>query len=329
MYGIARSTPLALSASVIRSSPGRSAACRAGNRRVVSGKGLSAAGQAGHLARGAAVGLVGYREFISIRRKEIYMKKNRIFIVLLAALLVLSFAVSGWAAAPPKPKGYPERPIEAVVQYGAGGGTDIFVQDPHECCPQRPGRCGQRDEHYRGLGVKASNYVLEQPADGYTIYSFAPEQIINTVFGRENYRDFMPLCNVQQDETVFYVRAESPYKTIHDVLNAAKQNPGKIRMAGAMSASPDEVIAMLFAKKAGIQINYIPFDKAPESHAAVLGGHLEVLYEEPGVIMSLIEAGKLRPLLTLTETRLAPWPNVPTARKSASISPWDGGGVSP
>ena len=225
------------------------------------------------------------------------MKKNRIFIVLLAALLLLSFAVSVWAAAPPKPKGYPERPIEAVVQYGAGGGTDIFVRTLMNAARKDLGVAVNVTNITGASGVKASNYVLEQPADGYTIYSFAPEQIINTVFGRENYRDFMPLCNVQQDETVFYVRAESPYKTIHDVLNAAKQNPGKIRMAGAMSASPDEVIAMLFAKKAGIQINYIPFDKAPESHAAVLGGHLEVLYEEPGVIMSLIEAGKLRPLL--------------------------------
>jgi len=56
------------------------------------------------------------------------MKKNRMFIVSMAAILVLVFAASGWTAAPPKPKGYPERPIEVVVQYGAGGGSDLFVR---------------------------------------------------------------------------------------------------------------------------------------------------------------------------------------------------------
>jgi len=56
-------------------------------------------------------------------------------------------------------------------------------------------------------GVKASNYVLDQPADGYTIYNFSPEMLINTVMGREDYRDFASLCNVQQDESFFYVRA--------------------------------------------------------------------------------------------------------------------------
>ena len=56
------------------------------------------------------------------------MKKNRMFLVSLAAMLVLVFAASGWTADPPKPKDYPTRPIEAVVQYGAGGGSDIFVR---------------------------------------------------------------------------------------------------------------------------------------------------------------------------------------------------------
>jgi len=242
------------------------------------------------------------------------MKKFRFTIILLAAFLLLCFSSSGWSADPPKPKGYPTRPIEAVVQYGAGGGTDIFVRTLMSAARKDLGVDVNVTNITGASGVKASNYVLAQPADGYTIYSFAPEQIINTVFGRENFREFMPLCNVQQDITVFYVRAESPYKTIQDVLNFAKKNPGKIRMGGAMSASPDEVIAMLFAKKAGIEINYIPFDKAPESHAAVLGGHIELLYEEPGVILPLIQSGKLRPLLVLTENRLAPWPNVPTAR---------------
>jgi tripartite-type tricarboxylate transporter receptor subunit TctC len=122
---------------------------------------------------------------------------------------------------------------------------------------------------------------------------------------------------VQQDESIFYVRGESPFKTIQDVIKYAKENPGKVQFTGTTPQSPDEIIIMQFAKKAGIKIKYIPFDKAPESHAAVLGGHLDVLHEEPGVIMSLIEAKKLRPLVVFTEKRLpVSWAaDVPTARE--------------
>jgi tripartite-type tricarboxylate transporter receptor subunit TctC len=114
---------------------------------------------------------------------------------------------------------------------------------------------------------------------------------------------------------MFYVRAESPFKTIQDVIKYGKENPGKLQFTGTTAASPDEVIIMLFAKKAGIKVKYIPFDAAPETHAAVLGGHIDVLHEEPGVIMSLIEAKKLRPLIIFTEKRLDKFPDVPTGRE--------------
>jgi tripartite-type tricarboxylate transporter receptor subunit TctC len=114
---------------------------------------------------------------------------------------------------------------------------------------------------------------------------------------------------------MFYVRAESQFKTIQDVIKYAKENPGKLQFTGTTAASPDEVIIMLFAKKAGIKVKYIPFDAAPETHAAVLGGHIDILHEEPGVIMSLIEAKKLRPLIIFTEKRLEKFPDVPTGRE--------------
>lgn len=239
------------------------------------------------------------------------MQKKRVIVGLLAVVMVVAFTALTWAQA--KPKDYGSRPIEVVCQYGAGGGSDIFV---------RALMMAAKDDLKTnvtnltgGAGVKASNYVLSQPADGYTIYNFSPEQLINTAFGLENYKDFVPLVQVQQDISIFYVKEGSPYKTIQDVIKFAKANPGKLQFTGTTPRSPDEVIIMLFAKKAGIKIRYIPFDKAPESHAAVLGGHLDVLHEEPGVIMPLIEAKKLIPLIVFTEKRLERFPDVPTARE--------------
>lgn len=243
------------------------------------------------------------------------MKRKRVFAVLFITILTVSLTGMVWGQAP-KPKDYPTRAIEVVVQYGAGGGSDIFVRSLMMPARRTLNVPINVTNLTGGAGVKASQYVLSQPADGYTIYNFSPEQLINTIFGRENYKqEFAPLCNVQQDLSMFYVRAESQFKTLQDVIKYAKENPGKLQFTGTTAASPDEVIIMLFAKKAGIKVKYIPFDAAPETHAAVLGGHIDVLHEEPGVIMSLIEAKKLRPLVIFTEKRVEKFPDVPTGRE--------------
>jgi len=226
-----------------------------------------------------------------------------------------------------KPMDYPAREIEVVVQYPVGGGSDIFARSL--MIPAR--KYLKVNIHITNLpgggGFRASNYVLSFPADGYTIYTFNPEQIINTIVGREDYRKFAPLCNVQQDQSMLYVRGESPFKTIQDLIRYAKENPGKLRFTGTSTGSPDEVIVLLFAKRAGIKVKYIPFDAASETHAAVLGGQSDVLHEEPGVIMSLIESNKLKPLIVFTEKRLEAFPNVPTAKElgyDITIGRWRG-----
>lgn len=233
--------------------------------------------------------------------------------VRLSVLAVLSFLFAFSAQAAEKPEGYPSRPIEVVVQYGAGGGSDIFVRNLMTPAAKIMGATINVTNMTGGAGVKASKYVLGQPADGYTIYNFSPEQLINTVLGRENYsEEFVPLVQVQQDISVFYINPENKnFQTIQELIDFAKKNPGKVQFTGTTPTSPDEIIIMRFAKAAGIDIKYVPFDKAPQTHAAVLGGHLDVLHEEPGVILPLIEAGKLKPIIVFNDKRLNKFPDVP------------------
>jgi len=233
----------------------------------------------------------------------------------LSVLAVCSFLFAFSAQAGDGPDGYPKRPIEVVVQYGAGGGSDIFVRNLMAPAAEILGVNINVTNMTGGAGVKASKYVLAQPADGYTIYNFSPEQLINTALGRENFsEEFAPLVQVQQDIATFYVNPDNEnFQTIEELIAYAKENPGKVQFTGTTPTSPDEIIIMRFAKAAGIDVKYVPFDKAPQTHAAVLGGHLDVLFEEPGVIMSLIEAGKLKPILIFNETRLDKFPDVPSS----------------
>ena len=234
-------------------------------------------------------------------------------IFLLTAVMAFSFSGVAWSQL--KPDDYPTRPIEVVCQFGAGGGSDVFVRSlmiPARKYLKVPINVTNLPG---SAGVKASGYVLSQPADGYTLYNFSPEQIINTILGRENYREFVPICNVQQDQSMFFVRQDSPFKTIQDVIKYAKENPGTLHFAGTAAASLDEVIVRLFAKKAKVKVKYVPFDEAQESHAAVLNGHDDLLHEEPGVVLSLLENKKLRPLIVFSEKRIERFPDVPTARE--------------
>ena len=236
-------------------------------------------------------------------------KKNYVY---LSVVLIVSLFIAFSAQAAEKPEGYPSQPIEVVVQYGAGGGSDTFVRNLMMPARKILGTAINITNMTGAAGVKASKYVLNQPADGYTIYNFSPEQLINTAFGRENYtEEFAPLVQVQQDMSMFYVNPKAEYQTVQELIAYAKKNPGKVQFTGTTPASPDELIIMRFAKAAGIDVKYIPFDKAPKSHAAVLGGHLDVLHEEPGSVMSLIEAKKLIPIIVFNDKRLDKFPDVP------------------
>ncbi|MBU0462661.1 MAG: tripartite tricarboxylate transporter substrate binding protein [Proteobacteria bacterium] len=236
-------------------------------------------------------------------------KKNYVH---LSLVLIVSLFIAFSVQAAEKPEGYPDRPIEVVVQYGAGGGSDIFVRNLMMPARGILKTAINITNMTGAAGVKASKYVLSQPADGYTIYNFSPEQLINTAFGRENYKEeFAPLVQVQQDMSMFYVNPKAEYQTVQELIAYAKKNPGKVQFTGTTPASPDELIIMRFAKAAGIDIKYIPFDKAPKTHAAVLGGHLDVLHEEPGSVMSLIEAKKLIPIIVFNDKRLEKFPEVP------------------
>jgi putative tricarboxylic transport membrane protein len=237
------------------------------------------------------------------------MRKCLRMSVLAVSSFLFAFSVQAGAG----PDGYPERPIEVVVQYGAGGGSDIFVRNLMTPAAKLLDTTINVTNMTGGAGVKASKYVLGQPADGYTIYNFSPEQLINTALGRENFsEEFAPLVNVQQDISIFYINPDNKnFQTVEELIAYAKANPGKVQFTGTTPTSPDEIIIMRFGQAAGIDIKYVPFDKAPQSHAAVLGGHLDVLHEEPGVIMPLIESGKLKPIIVFNDKRLEKLPDVP------------------
>ena len=232
------------------------------------------------------------------------------------AVLII-FTVMFSAAAVLAADKFPARNIEYVVGWGAGGGSDVFgriINMPVRryfkstiSVVNMPG----------AASAIAMEYVQKQPADGYTLLGLTSELVSNQLQGRTSYnhRDFTPIIRAHVDIGMIQGGPKSPFKNWNGLVAFAKKGKRKVRLGGTGAASFDQIASMIILDSAGIadKVTYIPFDSAGEMHAQLLGGHLDAMYEEPGVTLSLIEAGKMIPLIVFIKERLKKFPDVPSA----------------
>lgn len=267
------------------------------------------------------------------------MKKyTKIFV---AAMLVLSiFALAGCGKAEPvspspspstsAPAGsnepvtsepakidFPTKEINIIVGSGAGGGLDNFSRTISNPVSKILGVPVVVSNVTGGSGTTALTQIMKEPADGYNLYAISVDLVINDAFKKVEYtkEDLIPVLRAQMDQSVFWVPADSKFKTMQDVLDYAKANPGKLNFGMVNAAGVDEVVISQFSALAGIEVTCIPFKSGSESMAALTGGHVDIAHEEPGSAMAMFESGKIRPICVLTEERLPPFPDIPTARE--------------
>ncbi|MDQ0338209.1 tripartite-type tricarboxylate transporter receptor subunit TctC [Caldalkalibacillus uzonensis] len=199
----------------------------------------------------------------------------------------------------PKPEGYPSRNIEYVVGWGEGGGSDRYarhiameaekIMDTKIIINNMPG----------GAGEVALAYMLDQPADGYTIYGAITSQVINEALGEQPYsftEETTFIIRNQGATEVFWVREDSPFETWDDLVEHAKQN--EVTFTGAGSPGDDELrIAELVQQLGDVKFTYIPSQESGERVASLLGGHIDVLHETAGAVIDLYHDGQIRPIL--------------------------------
>jgi putative tricarboxylic transport membrane protein len=111
------------------------------------------------------------------------------------------------------------------------------------------------------------------------------------------------------------VKADSPYKTIKDLIDDAKKKPGQIKTGGTYAPGTDALISHMVEKAAGVKFNYIPFKSGGEAMVALLGGNLDMFYPNPGEALAQMEAKKVRILAVASEKRLTGAPDIPTLRE--------------
>ena len=223
------------------------------------------------------------------------------------ATLVLALITPAFAA-----EKYPDRPIDFICTWGVGGGADQMART-----------IGRQAEKLLGVALPVSNIpgssgntglanLLAAKADGYTIAVYIADTLATISSGTSRYKitDFEWIVRSQVAQSYLFVKSDSPFKTIQDLLQYAKENPGKLKVAATGFGTVDDITVRYLASK-GYKMITIPIPQPGERYASTLGGHSEVLYEQAGDIKQYLEAKQLRPLIVFSHKRFPAFPDIP------------------
>ncbi|MFT3718865.1 tripartite tricarboxylate transporter substrate binding protein [Pseudorhodoferax sp.] len=232
----------------------------------------------------------------------------------LAAVAALgALPVAGLAQA-----AYPGKPIELIVPFAAGGGTDVLARALAEAA--RP-HLGQSlivvNRAGASGGVGWAELVNARP-DGYKLAIVTVEITMIPHLGvvRFTADDVHPIARLNADPATIAVRADSPHATLEALLAAARKAPGDLRVGNAGPGSLGHLAAAALEDKAGVQLNHVPFRGANPAVLDLLGGHIEAVAVTPVEVATYVQAGKIRPLAVMAEQRIAAgWEQVPTLKE--------------
>lgn len=225
---------------------------------------------------------------------------------------------------------YPSRPIELVVPFQAGGGTDAVAR-AFGVAAQKHFPKGVVVVNKSGAsGGIGWNYMMNAKPDGYTLGIVTVEMVILphlNLFNRA-YADVTPIAQLNADPASIIVRADSPYKTIDDFIAAArKEPPGKMAMGTSGNGSIYDIAAAAFEEKTQLQFNRIPYQGAAPSILSLLSSQIDAVTASPGEVAAHVAAGKLRILAVMADKRLDEFKDVPTMKEKnvdLSIGTWRG-----
>lgn len=217
---------------------------------------------------------------------------------------------------------YPSRPVTMIVPFPPGGVADLSaraVAPAMEKALRQPIVAVNRTGAGGEVGYEA---VAKARPDGYTILmalssvTIAPES--HRLFDRQpkyEMNQLAPIALLSADPTILVVRAESPYRSVQDFLEAAKANPGKINYSSSGIYGTLHVAMEMLAHAAGVKLWHVPYQGAGPAITALLGGQVEALASGPSAVVAHVKSGKFRALAGWGAKRLAAMPELPTFKE--------------
>lgn len=243
------------------------------------------------------------------------------------ALALVLLAVIGFPAAAQQAFPGP-RPIEFVVLFPAGTSADVTARVLAEGMAQRLGTQIVVVNRPGGGGAVGYRYAAAQAADGHHLVwnSNSISTTYHTGVLPFDYRAFAPVARVQTETPLLFVRGESQWKSLRELLQHVKANPGKVTVGNSGTGSHTHFSSVWLFRAANLQVLDVPFNAA-QVVPSLVGGHVDAVVQLPGALAGHVKAGTVRPLVALSAARDAAFPNVPTAREqglNAAAELWRG-----
>jgi tripartite-type tricarboxylate transporter receptor subunit TctC len=211
---------------------------------------------------------------------------------------------------------YPTRPVRLVVGFAAGGPTDILGRLMGQWLSQRLGQPFIVENRPGAGGNLATEAVVNAQSDGHTLLLVAPANSINTTLYDNlsfNFmRDIVPVGSIMRAFYVMEVNPALPVQSVPQFIAYAKAHPGEINMASAGSGTPQHVAGELFKLMTGVQMVHVPYRGSAPALTDLMGGRVQVMFDNLISSLELIKAGRLRPLAVTTTARAEALPEIPT-----------------
>jgi len=239
--------------------------------------------------------------------------------------LALTFGVTSAQAQ----QAYPNAPIRLVVGYAAGGTTDILARSLGEQLGKILGQTIIVDNKPGAASNIGAAFVAQAKPDGYTLYmATVASHGINPALYRgklpfDPIKDFAPVSMVASIPLMLVINPSLPVKSVKELIEYAKKNPGKLNYASSGNGSPGHLAAAVFNDATKIQIEHIPFKGGNPANTSVLAGETQMTFATvPGALPHVV-GGKLVALGVTTKQRSNELPNVPTIAEAADLPTYD------
>ena len=240
----------------------------------------------------------------------------------LSALGLLAGAAAGAGPAAAQAS-YPTRTVTIVAPFAAGGSTDLIARLVAQQLSARLGQQFVVDNKAGANGAVGNGAVARARPDGYTLlitpnstYAINPHLYTNLPYNQE--RDFAPIGLLVQNGFFVIVRADSRFRTVADLVAAARAASDTISYGSGGIGSANHLAPEMFAAASGIKLEHVPYRGSGPSMQAVMSGEIPLSFVDTGVALPFIRSGELRALAVTTEQRSSQTPDVPTLAESGT-----------
>ena len=244
---------------------------------------------------------------------------KKIILLLLSLTMVFTLAACGEKAGGEiDTTNYPTKPVEIIVAYKAGGGTDVgarILASEAEKDFGKPLVIINREGSDGELGYTE---LAKAKPDGYTVGFINLPTFVSLTLERDTkyeIGDVEPILNHVYDAGVIVVQASSDLNTIEEFVEYAKAHPGDLNISNNGTGASNHIGAAHFEHEADIDVTHVPFGGSTDMLAALRGGHVDASVAKISEVAGLVNAGELKLLATFTENRIATFPDVPTLKE--------------